>query len=453
MSEIELFKFEGRDSRIITDENGDPWFVAKDVLEVLEYNATSTPASVFLKVPAQWKGIKRIDTLGGTQDMLCLSEQGLYFFLGRSDKPKALPYQMKVAGEVMPDLRKHGAHITEKKLREIQSDPRAMGRLFMDLADEQDRRKAAEEARLAAEARARHLDAENTALTNEMVDHHNRRLEAETRVQKLLPAAMYTERVLLTKDTMTIDEVACDLGLSAIKLNRFLEKHKITHKRGKSRVVYQEYRDKGYFDYVTTPLPQKDGTEKVVVHLQVKQSGRKFITEFVEAERAKGPLDLEIKRPRAKGKAGDSTPPLFHYPPAPAPAPAGKSACEWCGKANSGPRCADCARIEAAIPSDPAARRAWIAMGVPTADKSAERQAKLQAKLQALLESAPVVLNCAWCGAEVDYETYKGWKKPKCEACITRSCKPQDDTERPNVSTVEARRAKLRELLKPEVAQ
>jgi len=40
--------------------------------------------------------------------MLCLTEQGIYFFLGRSDKPKALPYQKWVAGEVIPALRKTG---------------------------------------------------------------------------------------------------------------------------------------------------------------------------------------------------------------------------------------------------------------------------------------------------------------------------------------------------------
>ena len=48
--------------------------------------------------------------------MLCLTEQGLYFFLGRSDKPKALPFQVWIAGEVIPSIRKHGAYMTEKTL-------------------------------------------------------------------------------------------------------------------------------------------------------------------------------------------------------------------------------------------------------------------------------------------------------------------------------------------------
>lgn len=51
-----------------------------------------------------------IHTLGGEQDMLTITEQGLYFFLGRSDKPKALPFQKWVAGEVLPSIRKTGRY-------------------------------------------------------------------------------------------------------------------------------------------------------------------------------------------------------------------------------------------------------------------------------------------------------------------------------------------------------
>ena len=42
--------------------------------------------------------------------MLTFSEQGLYFFLGRSDKPAALPMQMWIAGEVLPSIRKTGSY-------------------------------------------------------------------------------------------------------------------------------------------------------------------------------------------------------------------------------------------------------------------------------------------------------------------------------------------------------
>ena len=59
-------------------------------------------------------------TLGGTQELWCISEQGLYFFLNRSDKPKALPMQKWVAGEVLPSIRKTGNYAVGK------DDPRSI---------------------------------------------------------------------------------------------------------------------------------------------------------------------------------------------------------------------------------------------------------------------------------------------------------------------------------------
>ena len=101
--EITIFENDelGFTVRTIKEEE-EIWFVAKDVMNALDYSITSTPAQLMQSVPEIWKGIKRIDTVNrGEQEMLCLTEQGLYFFLGRSDKKKALPYQMWVAGKVV----------------------------------------------------------------------------------------------------------------------------------------------------------------------------------------------------------------------------------------------------------------------------------------------------------------------------------------------------------------
>lgn len=58
---------------------------------------SATPMKI---IPEEWRGVTSVVTPFGEQTMLTISEQGLYFFLGRSDKPKALPYQMWVAGDV-----------------------------------------------------------------------------------------------------------------------------------------------------------------------------------------------------------------------------------------------------------------------------------------------------------------------------------------------------------------
>lgn len=53
------------------------------------------------------------------RNLWCLSKQGLYFFLGRSDKKAALPYQMWLASEVVPSIRKHGAYAASTTIDKI----------------------------------------------------------------------------------------------------------------------------------------------------------------------------------------------------------------------------------------------------------------------------------------------------------------------------------------------
>ena len=110
MNEIMPFMFGENVVRVITDENGEPWFVAKDVALALGYSENSVRQlnNLFQSVPKEWKGHNPIMTLGGQQEMLTLSEQGLYFFVARSDKPAALPFQKWLAGDFLPALRKTG---------------------------------------------------------------------------------------------------------------------------------------------------------------------------------------------------------------------------------------------------------------------------------------------------------------------------------------------------------
>ena len=92
----------------VVDKDGDPWFVAKDVCEALGYQWNG--ASRIAHVPDEWRGATSVVTPSGEQEMLTLSEQGLYFFLGRSDKPAALPFQKWLAGDVLPSIRKTGSY-------------------------------------------------------------------------------------------------------------------------------------------------------------------------------------------------------------------------------------------------------------------------------------------------------------------------------------------------------
>ena len=105
--DVTPFHFDSASIRVVTID-GDPWFVAKDLSDSLGYvwNGTARIAHV----PAEWRGVTSVVTPSGKQEMAVMSEQGLYFFLARSDKPNALPMQKWVAGEVLPSIRRTGSY-------------------------------------------------------------------------------------------------------------------------------------------------------------------------------------------------------------------------------------------------------------------------------------------------------------------------------------------------------
>lgn len=103
--------YQGFEVRCVEDENNVIWFVAKDILEAVGIKVTNSITKYISHIPEEWKGGSQITTLGGIQQIQCLTEEGVNFFLFRSDKPKALPMQKWIAGEVLPSLRKHGGYV------------------------------------------------------------------------------------------------------------------------------------------------------------------------------------------------------------------------------------------------------------------------------------------------------------------------------------------------------
>lgn len=98
----------------------DPWFVAKDVCECLELTDVSKTISL---LDDDEKGTNSIRTPGGEQQMLVISEPGLYSLILRSRKPEAKAFKRWVTHEVIPSIRKHGLYATEEVVDRILDDP------------------------------------------------------------------------------------------------------------------------------------------------------------------------------------------------------------------------------------------------------------------------------------------------------------------------------------------
>jgi prophage antirepressor-like protein len=102
------FRFESNEVRAL-NINGDPWFVAKDVCEVLEHSNYRMAVD---GLDEDEKGVSKVYTPGGDQEMIIISESGLYTLIIRSNKPQAKPFRKWVTAEVLPSIRKTGGYYT-----------------------------------------------------------------------------------------------------------------------------------------------------------------------------------------------------------------------------------------------------------------------------------------------------------------------------------------------------
>jgi prophage antirepressor-like protein len=96
--------------RVVQDRNGEPWFVARDVCQALAIKQATAAVRV---LAADEKGVISIHTLGGHQEVLSVSEGGLFTIALRcrgAMKPGTTPYRLRrwVTHEVLPAIRRNG---------------------------------------------------------------------------------------------------------------------------------------------------------------------------------------------------------------------------------------------------------------------------------------------------------------------------------------------------------
>ena len=80
-------------------KDGEPWFVGKDVAEILGY--TNPRKAIIDHVDDEDKGVTKCDTLGGAQDLTIINESGLYSLILSSKLPTARAFKRWVTSEVL----------------------------------------------------------------------------------------------------------------------------------------------------------------------------------------------------------------------------------------------------------------------------------------------------------------------------------------------------------------
>lgn len=245
MNEIQEFYFNGDAVRTLLRDN-EPYFVGKDVAEILGY---SNPRDALSKhVDSDDKGVAKCDTLGGTQQTTIINESGLYSLILSSKLPKAKEFKRWVTSEVLPTIRKHGAYMTPAKIEEVLTDPDTIIQLATQLKQEREGR-----------------------------------LIAEQRIGELTPKADYCDRVLADKSLVTITQIAKDYGMSGRALNATLHDLGVIYKQGETWFLYAKYQKTGWTHSETIMVDKKDGTQKAVLNTKWTQKGRLGLYELLKA--------------------------------------------------------------------------------------------------------------------------------------------------------------------------
>lgn len=177
MKELQSFIFESQQLRTIK-VNDEVWFVGKDVATILGYAKTANAISQH--VDDEDKGVTRMMTPGGKQNIQVINESGMYSLILSSKMPNAKKFKRWVTHEVLPAIRKHGAYMTDEKIEEVLTDPDTIIKLATQLKDERQQR---------------------------LIEQQLRR-DAESQVREMKPKALFADAVTSSKSTVLISDLA-----------------------------------------------------------------------------------------------------------------------------------------------------------------------------------------------------------------------------------------------------
>lgn len=242
-----IFVFNGKPVRTLVINN-EPWFVAKDVAEILGFDHTPTLTRT---LDDDEKGVHIIHTPGGNQQMTIINEPGLYSAILKSRKPEAKQFKRWVTHEVIPTIRKHGAYMTPEKIEEVLLNPDTIIKLATELKEER-----------------------------------QKRLAAEQTLEKQKPLVSFAETCMASDKSLLVREVAKLISKQGIhigerRLYQKLREWKLIFP-GKNE-PYQEYIDRGYFE-ISQGVKETDKGSFTWLTMRVTPKGQMYIINRLKKE-------------------------------------------------------------------------------------------------------------------------------------------------------------------------
>ncbi len=258
--ELQIYKNAEFGSVRTTTIGGQPYFVGKDVTDILGYQNGSRDINRHVDEEDRLKAM----FFDGTQDKetIIINESGLYSLILSSKMPNAKKFKRWVTNEVLPAIRKHGIYATD----DLIANPDLAIAAFTALKEERER---------------------NKTLTAAVA-------VQQQQIAEMKPKATYYDVVLKCKDAVNISVIAKDYGWSGIRMNEYLHDKGIQFKQSDTWLLYRKHADKGYTRTNTHVYEDSNGFEHTKVHTKWTQKGRLFIYEQLKADGIYPQIEMEV---------------------------------------------------------------------------------------------------------------------------------------------------------------
>ena len=146
------------------------------------------------------------------------------------------------------------------------------------------------------EEQKQQLAIENQKQQEQIADISRENVELGNKITEMLPKVSYYDKILESKSTMTVTQIAQDYGMSAVKMNRILAELKIQRKVQGQWILYNNYVACGYVHSKAVDIVRADGRRDVKYNTEWTVKGRIFLYNKLKESNIIPLIEQDIKR-------------------------------------------------------------------------------------------------------------------------------------------------------------